>query len=135
MQTSRNLFVILLLFIFKCSAQEKKAPNIVYVIVDQMRAEAAGFNGNKDVSSPIIDKIAKHSINLKNAVSGMSVCTPYRAQLMSGMYPTSTGIFMNDVMLDTTLTTLGKVYKTNSCNSNIFFDSKLCHLPLNQLNS
>lgn len=113
MKISTNLIVILLLCIFKCSAQEKKAPNIIYLIVDQMRAEAAGFNGNKDVSSPNIDKIAKKSINLKNAISGMSVCTPYRAQLMSGMYPTSTGVFMNDVMLDTTLTTLGKVYKNN----------------------
>lgn len=105
--------LILSLFCTSAFAQIKKHPNVVYVIVDQLRAESTGFNGNKEVSTPNIDKIAKQSINIKNAVSGMSVCTPYRAQLMSGMYPTSTGVFMNDVMLDTTLTTLGKVYRNH----------------------
>jgi arylsulfatase A-like enzyme len=107
--------IIFLLFIFlnKSDAQEKKLPNVVYVIVDQWRAESTGYNGNTEVITPNIDRIAKQSINLKNAVSGMSVCTPYRAQLMSGMYPTTSGVFMNDVLLDTALTTIGKVYKTN----------------------
>ncbi len=113
MKISTKLIVILLLCIFKCSAQEKKAPNIIFVIVDQWRAESTGYNGNTDVITPNIDKIAKQSINLKNAVSGMSVCTPFRAQLMSGMYPTTSGVFLNDVMLDTALTTIGKVYKNN----------------------
>jgi arylsulfatase A-like enzyme len=113
MKTVLKLCLILLLSDFYASAQVKKAPNVVYVIVDQMRAEATGFNGNKNVLTPNLDRIAKKSINLKNAVSGTSVCTPYRAQLISGMYPTKTGVFMNDVMLDTSLTTLGKVYKNH----------------------
>ncbi len=102
---------VFFLFYINAEAQEKKAPNIVYIIVDQWRAESTGFNGNKDVITPNIDRIASQSVNLKNAVSGMSVCTPYRAQLMSGLYPTTSGVFMNDVMLDTRLTTIAKVYK------------------------
>lgn len=106
-------FFFLVLLSFGAASQTKKAPNVVYVIVDQMRASSAGFNGNKDVLTPRLDKIAEQSINVKNAVSGMSVCTPYRAQLMSGMYPTKSGVFMNDVMLDTSLTTIAKVYKNH----------------------
>ncbi|HEX7367843.1 MAG TPA: sulfatase [Pelobium sp.] len=110
-------YLILILFSFNSFAQVKNNPNVVYVIVDQFRADATGFNGNKDVITPNLDKIAKHSVNLKNAISGMPVCTPYRAQLMSGMYPIKTGVFMNDVMLDTNLTTLGKVYKNHGYNT------------------
>src|SRR6476661_9581505 len=110
-------YFILFLFCLSSFAQVSKQPNVVYVIVDQFRADATGFNGNKDVITPNLNKIAKQSINLKNAISGMPVCTPYRAQLMSGKYPTKTGVFMNDVMLDTSLTTLGKIYKDHGYNT------------------
>ena len=93
------------------SAQPANKPNIVVVIVDQWRAQAAGFNGNKDVLTPHLDKLAKHSVNVKNAVSGMPVCTPFRAQFMTGKYPLSTGVFMNDVMLDTATTSIAHLYK------------------------
>ncbi len=99
------------------TAQKNKAPNIVYIICDEWRAQSTGYNGDTDVITPNIDRIAQHSLNLNNAVSGMPVCTPYRAQIMSGMYPTTTGMFMNDVMLDTNLTTIAKVYKKNGYNT------------------
>jgi arylsulfatase A-like enzyme len=98
------------------SAQQKK-PNIVFVIVDQLRPQALGFNGNKDALTPNLDKLAAQSLNLKNAVSGTPVCTPFRASLITGMYPATNGVFMNDVMLDTTLQTLAKVYKSNNYNT------------------
>ncbi len=96
-----------------CVAQPANKPNIVVVVVDQWRAQATGFNGNKDVLTPHLDQLAKHSVNVKNAVSGMPVCTPFRAQLLTGRYPLSTGVFMNDVMLDTTATTIANLYKNS----------------------
>ena len=98
--------------IFILSAQSKK-PNIVFIIVDQLRSQSVGFNGNKDVVTPNLDNLARVSINIKNAVSCMPVCTPFRAALITGMYPNTNGVFMNDLMLDTTLTTLAKVFKAN----------------------
>ena len=91
--------------------QNPVKPNVVFIIVDQWRAQATGYAGDKNVSTPNLDKLAARSIQVKNAVSGMPVCTPYRASLLSGQYPLTTGVFMNDVMLDTAKTTLAKVYK------------------------
>lgn len=106
------LIAVFLSQFFTLSAQSKK-PNIVLVIVDQLRAQSVGFNGNKDVFTPNLDELATVSVNIKNAVSCMPVCAPFRASLITGMYPNTNGVFMNDVMLDTTLTTLAKVYKFN----------------------
>jgi arylsulfatase A-like enzyme len=94
-------------------AQNQTKPNIVFIIVDQWRAQATGYAGDKNVLTPNLDKLAASSVHVKNAVSGMPVCTPYRASLLSGQYPLTTGVFMNDVMLDTAKTTLAKVYKKN----------------------
>lgn len=93
------------------SGQEAKQPNVVVVIADQWRAQATGYNGNKFVITPNLDAIARTSVNVKNAVSGMSVCTPFRGSLLTGQYPLTTGLFMNDVMLDTNKNTLADIYK------------------------
>ncbi|HEV7350328.1 sulfatase [Telluribacter sp.] len=88
-------------------------PNIVYVLVDQWRAQAFGFAGDKNAHTPTLDRLAAQSLNVRNAVSGMPVCSPHRASLLTGQYPLTHGVFMNDVLLDTTATTLGKVFRDN----------------------
>jgi arylsulfatase A-like enzyme len=106
-----SLFVILLtssLTSIPSFAQEK--PNVLYILVDQWRAQATGYAGDVNAITPNLDKLARESINVRNAISGMPVCTPYRASLMTGKYPLSTGIFMNDVQLDTNATTIAKVF-------------------------
>lgn len=96
---------------------DPKKPNIVFILVDQWRAQATGYSGDKNIITPNIDRLALSSINIKNAISGMPVCTPFRASLMTGQYPLTHGLFMNDVMLDTARTTLGKVYVNNGYNT------------------
>ncbi|MDO1449918.1 sulfatase [Rhodocytophaga aerolata] len=93
--------------------QNPQRPNVVVIIVDQWRAQATGYSGDKNAITPNLDRLAERSVNIKNAVSGMPVCTPFRASLMTGKYPLTTGVFMNDVMLDTSQTTIAKVYKNN----------------------
>ena len=74
-------------------------PNIVYLLADQWRASATGYAGDPNVQTPNLDRLAKESLNFRNAVSVCPVCTPYRAALMTGRYPTSTGMFLNDAHL------------------------------------
>lgn len=83
---------------------------VVYIIVDQWRAQATGYSGDKNAITPNIDRLASQSMNVRNAVLGIPVCTPHRASFMTGQYPLTTGVFMNDVMLDTSKTTIGKVF-------------------------
>ena len=80
---------------------EKSArrPNIVYVFADQMRAHAMGCMGNKQVITPHLDKLAGEGMLVTNAISCEPVCSPYRAQLMTGRYSHSTGVIHNDIRL------------------------------------
>lgn len=86
---------------FACNVlpEKKVKPNVIFILTDQWRASAMGYMGNDIVQTPHIDEFARSGINFINAVSVLPVCTPYRASLMTGRYPTSTGMFINDLYL------------------------------------
>jgi arylsulfatase A-like enzyme len=85
-------------------------PNLVFVFADQWRAQATGYSGNPDVLTPNLDRLAKESVNFSNAVSGCPVCSPYRASLMTGRYPLTHGVFLNDVRLSTNAVSIAQAY-------------------------
>ncbi len=86
-------------------------PNLFFVFADQLRASATGYGGDPNVSTPHLDRLAGESVNFRNAVSVAPVCTPYRAALLTGRFPTSTGMFLNDVHLPAAEVTLAEVMK------------------------
>ena len=49
-------------------------PNLVYIFADQWRAQAAGFAGNSQVKTPVMDRFAERSFQFTNAISGYPVC-------------------------------------------------------------
>ncbi|MFT7035065.1 MAG: arylsulfatase A-like enzyme [Cyclobacteriaceae bacterium] len=118
---------VLIVFLLGCKNNDKKAsnpieikkPNIVYVLTDQWRAQATGYNGDPNLigKTPNIDKLASEGINFKNAVSTMAVCTPYRAALLTGQYPTTTGMFLNDLHLPEESYTMSEMYKESGYNT------------------
>lgn len=87
-------------------------PNIVFVLADQWRAKATGYSGDPNVRTPNLDRLAKESLNFCNVVSVCPVCTPHRAALMTGRFPTSTGMFINDAYLPDAEVCLAEVLKS-----------------------
>ncbi len=83
---------------------------MLFVIADEWRAQALSFNGDVNVKTPVLDKLAKESISFDNAVSGCPVCCPARASLMTGQYPLTNGVFINDVELKPNAPTLAETF-------------------------
>lgn len=86
-------------------------PNVLLVFGDQWRQQAFGYTGNVCVQTPNIDRLASQSLNLTHAVSGCSVCCPARGSLLTGQYPLTHGVFVNDVHLDDETPTVAKAFK------------------------
>ena len=61
-------------------AQATVKPNIVFLLADQWRAKAIGYEGDPNVKTPNLDRLARQSLNFRNVVSVCPVCTPYRAR-------------------------------------------------------
>jgi len=72
-----------------------KRPNLLIVFPDQMRAQAQGFRNEDPVVTPHLDRFAGESLVLDQAVSNYPVCSPFRAMLMTGMYPHRNGVISN----------------------------------------
>lgn len=94
-----------------------KKPNIVYILTDQWRGSALGYAGNPDVKTPNLDAFAKEAVNFTNAVSVTPVCTPHRAALLTGKFPTTTGMFVNDIHLPAEEVTMAEIYKDAGYNT------------------
>ncbi|MFH1738241.1 MAG: sulfatase [bacterium] len=88
-------------------ASKQKHPNLLFVFADQMRGDEMACMGHPMVRTPNLDAMARDGVLFENATSCCPVCTPYRASLLSGRYPLSTGMFLNDLRLPTNLSTIG----------------------------
>ena len=75
---------------------KKVSPNLVFVFPDEWRAQSLGFLGQDPVITPNLDRFASESKVLTQAVSNFPVCSPFRAMLMTGMYPYSNSVIGNE---------------------------------------
>jgi arylsulfatase A-like enzyme len=88
-----------------------RKPNIVFVFGDEWRMQATGFNGDANCHTPTLDALAGESINVTHALAGSPVCCPYRASLLTGQYPLTHGVYINDVELDPNCTSIARAFK------------------------
>lgn len=88
-----------------------RRPNVLFVMGDEWRAQAFGYAGDPNAHTPNIDKFALESLNFANAVAGCSVCAPARASLLTGQYPLTNGVYINDVPLQPNGPALAEVFK------------------------
>lgn len=87
--------LLLITGIFHASEKEAKRPNVIFIFPDQLRNCSLGFMNEEPVQTPNLDKFAKESVVFTQAISNFPVCSPYRAIMLSGLYPNKTGIKTN----------------------------------------
>lgn len=98
-------------FLQAAAAGRARRPNVVFIFPDQWRAQAFGYRGDANAHTPAIDTLARESFDFTNAVSGLPVCSPYRASLMTGQYAVRNGMVVNDVELKPNGPTLGECFR------------------------
>ncbi len=69
---------------------EKKKPNILFIMLDDLGKEWISAYGAQDVKTPNIDELARTGMMFENAYS-MPQCTPSRITLLTGQYPWRNG--------------------------------------------
>jgi len=66
-------------------------PNILLIHSDQHRFDSIASNGNPIVSTPNLDRLAREGTNFTRAFTTIPICSPARASLMTGAWPTTHG--------------------------------------------
>ena len=86
---AKKLFPVVCIFMysallsFPALAQNKKQPNVLFIAVDDLRAEL-GCYGSTIVKSPNIDALSSQGVQFNHAYVQQAICGPSRASIMTG---------------------------------------------------
>ncbi len=80
---------------FALAADKESAPNVVVVLVDDLRWDEIGCMGHPFVRTPNIDRIAREGARFRNAFCTTPLCSPVRACLLTGLHTHHHGILDN----------------------------------------
>lgn len=72
----------------------ERRPNIVFVFSDQQHWQAVGHR-DATFTTPSIDCLAEQSVVFDNAFCTTPQCSPSRSSILTGLYPTRTGVLGN----------------------------------------
>lgn len=91
----RFLTILVFVVFISCDNQSQKIvqqPNIIFIYSDDQRQDAAGFNGNGVIITPVLDSLASKGVRFTNANVVFSLCSPSRAALLTGRYGSANGV-------------------------------------------
>ena len=103
------LATVVLAALFSCTAPERpdsvaryvyevareERPNIIVVVVDDLRFDELGVAGHPFIETPHIDALARDGAYFTNAFHAVPLCSPNRASILTGQYPSRHGIIDN----------------------------------------
>ncbi len=78
-------------------------PNILFILIDDMRWDITGVEGHPYVQTPNIDRIAREGVRFERAFVSNPVCSPSRATFLTGQYSSTHGIIDNQDRVDASM--------------------------------
>jgi len=74
-------------------APEAQKKNVVMIIVDDLNDWVGAMGGHPDTKTPNMDRLAAEGTLFMNAHATAAICGPSRASVMTGLRPSTTGIY------------------------------------------
>jgi len=95
----RVAFAACCLFLFASRAQAAapKKPNVLFIAIDDLRDWVGYFGRNPQAKTPNIDRLSKMGVSFTRAYCASPSCNPSRAALMSGLRPSTSGVYENNI--------------------------------------
>jgi arylsulfatase A-like enzyme len=90
MNIHRLLLALVITAASLVTAAERK-PNLLLIVSDDVGWAEFGFQGNREIPTPHIDRIAANGIRFTQGYVSGTYCSPTRAGLMTGRYQTRFG--------------------------------------------
>ena len=90
-----NLFKLLILcflLIGSIHAKRSEKPNVILFLVDDLGYTDLGFTGSTFYETPNLDALAQKGVFFDNAYAANPVCSPTRASILTGKYPSRIGL-------------------------------------------
>ena len=97
-------------------------PDILFIMVDDLNDWVGPLEGHPQVRTPNIDKLAARGMTFRNAHAPAPLCSPSRTALLTGLKPSTTGVYDNrpdwrDLDAFNAIPSLPKYFNNNGYNT------------------
>ena len=100
MKNTQLLVLLALVFLFSCKNENKKEvkgdnakPNVLFIAVDDLNTWISPIDNFSNAKTPNFDRLASMGVTFTNAHVQAPLCGPSRASVMTGLRPSTTGIY------------------------------------------
>lgn len=91
-----SMFAILSALALPLAGQAKQHPNILFIAMDDLNDWIGPLGGHPQAITPNLDRLAAEGILFTNAHCPAASCNPSRTAIMTGLAPTTSGLYRND---------------------------------------
>jgi iduronate 2-sulfatase len=95
---SNCVCAVLLTFVLNgwlAAAETAQHPNVLFIAIDDLNHWVGHLGRNQQVQTPNIDRLAARGVTFTRAYCAAPLCNPSRAALLSGLRPSTTGVYDN----------------------------------------
>ena len=93
-------------------ARKTQRPNILFIMTDQQRWDAMGCAGAAFLRTPNLDALAHSGMMFDHHFTVWPICTPARASIWTGVYPSTHGVTSNVYGVPDAFSSIAKVRTT-----------------------
>jgi arylsulfatase A-like enzyme len=97
-RTFLKSFGLSLLSIFSTKSFAKpqtEKPNVLFISIDDLNDWIGCMGGHPNTKTPNLDRLAQRGVLFTNAHCSAPVCNPSRVSLMTGIKPSTSGVYVN----------------------------------------
>jgi len=91
-----SLFLLLSIVLNSCTSTIKLKPNVLFISIDDLNDWVNVMGGHSGTLTPNIDRLSGQGVMFKNAYCAAPACNPSRAALMTGIRPSTSGVYYNN---------------------------------------
>jgi len=96
----------------RASLSNPLAPyNVILISADAMRADMVGANGNSEIETPTLNRLAKEGINFTRAYCNITTTNPSHTTIFSSLYPQDHKTYDNTSRVSPQIVTLPEILK------------------------
>jgi len=94
MRLVRCIALVVFVFCFvRSHADQVKPPNVLFIAIDDLNDWIGCLGGNSQAKTPNIDSLAKSGVLFTNAHCQAPICNPSRVSLLTGIRPSTSGVY------------------------------------------
>ncbi|MEM0969672.1 MAG: sulfatase, partial [Verrucomicrobiota bacterium] len=71
----------------------EERPNVLFIAIDDLNDWVGPLGGHPQVVTPHLDRLARRGVTFTNAHCQSPLCNPSRTSVMTGLRPTTTGVY------------------------------------------